>query len=107
VSKYEIFDRSDFHKTDCKHCLEQLHEQSADGEQAQLDKDGADGGVHLWQLHSRQPRRLEPTGAVVSSKKKKLFQSAVKNGVFGPLRKMFYLTLDYTKVPRYQDFSEN
>ena len=68
MSKCEIFDRSDFHKTDCKHCLEQLHEQSADGEQAQFDKDGADGGVNLRQLHSRQPRRLEPTGAVASSK---------------------------------------
>ncbi len=48
-------------------CLEQLHEQSADGEQAELDKDGTYGGVHLRQLHSRQPRRLEPTGEVVSS----------------------------------------
>ena len=69
MPKCEIFDRSDFHKTDCKHCLEQLHEQSADGEQAQFDKDGADGGVNLRQLHSRQSCRLEPTGPVASSKK--------------------------------------
>jgi hypothetical protein len=74
-------------------CLEQLHEQPADGEQAELDKDGADGGVNLRQLHCRQPRRLEPTGAVASSNKNKLLQS-VKSWIFGPLRKMFYLTLD-------------
>jgi hypothetical protein len=33
--------------------LEQLHEQPADGEQAELDKDGTDGGVNIRQLHSR------------------------------------------------------
>jgi hypothetical protein len=59
-------------------CSEQLHEQPADGEQAEFDKDGTDGGVHLWQLHSRQPRRLEPTGAV----KKRIVSIRQKFGIW-------------------------